>query len=91
MNVRAHVVFRGKVQGVFFRANTQEQALELSVNGWVKNASDGSVEAVFEGEKTRVLDLIEWCSKHQPYARVTKTDVAWEPYTGEFKSFMVRH
>ena len=46
---RAHVLVSGKVQGVFFRQKTKQQALSLGVNGWVRNLPDGRVEAVFEG------------------------------------------
>jgi len=91
MNVRAHVIFSGKVQGVFFRANTERKAVELGVNGWVKNLPDRTVEAIFEGEKTRILELIEWCSKHQPMAEVSNTEVNWEEYKGEFNKFSVKY
>ena len=52
--VRLHVVIEGRVQGVFFRANTREEAISLGLNGWVRNCLDGRVEAVFEGEKDKV-------------------------------------
>ncbi len=89
MNARAHIVFSGRVQGVFFRANTQRQAVELGVRGWVKNLPDRAVEAVFEGPKPKVKQLIEWCRHHQPMARVTNAEVTWEDYSGEFKSFEI--
>ena len=53
--VRAHLVVSGRVQGVFFRAETQEKANELGVSGWVKNLAEDRVEAVFEGEKAIML------------------------------------
>ena len=80
---RAHVYFSGKVQGVFFRANTERKARELGINGWVRNLPDGRVEAVFEGEKSAVEELIEWCRNKQPYARVTDTETVWEEPKGE--------
>jgi acylphosphatase len=89
MNVRAHVIFSGRVQGVFFRANTERKAVELGVYGWVKNLPDRTVEAVFEGDKTRVQNLIDWCSKHQPMATVTSMQVDWEEFKGEFNKFSV--
>ena len=52
--LRAHVVVHGLVQGVWFRASTKDEADRLGVSGWVRNLSDGSVEAVFEGEKKKV-------------------------------------
>ncbi len=91
MNARASVKFRGKVQGVFFRANTQETAIRFGVFGWVKNLHDGSVGAVFEGEKDDIEGLIEWCKLRQPYAHVESADVKWEDYRGEFTRFEVRY
>jgi acylphosphatase len=90
MNVRAYVIFSGKVQGVWFRANTQQKAVELKVTGWVRNRPDGSVEAVFEGEKGRVETVINWCSNYQPYARVDNTEIRWEDFSNEFSRFDVR-
>ncbi|MBW1956373.1 MAG: acylphosphatase, partial [Deltaproteobacteria bacterium] len=52
--VRAHVVIHGRVQGVFFRMETRKTALRHEVDGWVRNNPDGTVEAVFEGDKPRV-------------------------------------
>ncbi len=50
-NIRKHVIIKGRVQGVWFRATTQEHALSCGLTGWVKNTRDGNVEAVFEGEE----------------------------------------
>lgn len=91
MKVRAHVYVSGRVQGVFFRSETQDEALRHNVTGWVRNLPDGRVEAVFEGEKEAVEKLIEFCKRGPPGARVTKVEVAWEPYTGEFKDFKIRY
>ena len=54
MKVEAHVLISGKVQGVWFRANTKEKARQLDIKGWVRNLPDGRVEAVFQGEKGMV-------------------------------------
>ncbi len=62
MTVRAEVIFLGKVQGVWFRANTQKFAVGHGVVGTVRNLPDGSVEAVFEGEKTDVVSVISKCA-----------------------------
>jgi len=50
-NVRKRVIIKGRVQGIWFRATTQEHALASGLTGWVKNTWDGDVEAVFEGEQ----------------------------------------
>jgi len=91
LRVRAHVYVSGRVQGVFFRSETQDEALRLGLTGWVRNLPDGRVEAVLEGEKDMVERLIEWCRRGPPGASVTKVEVAWEDYRGEFRGFRVRY
>ena len=90
-NVRVRVIIEGRVQGVFFRHHTQEMAYKLGVNGWVKNRRDGSVEALFEGDKNIVDQIIQWCHRGPSEARVTKVHSTWENYTGEFNDFSVRY
>jgi acylphosphatase len=87
--VRAHVVFEGLVQGVFFRANTQRCASSLGLTGWVRNRADGAVEAVFEGEEEVVREAVEWCATKQPHARVDKKTVEFADATGEFGTFSI--
>lgn len=81
--VRARVVITGRVQGVFFRAETRETAESLGLSGWVRNVPDGSVEAVFEGERSRVREAVEWCRKGPPGARVDAIEVKMEEPAGE--------
>jgi acylphosphatase len=90
-NLRAHVIIHGLVQGVWFRASTKEVALKLGVRGWVKNLPDGSVEALFEGEKKKVEEIVGWCRQGPAGSRVEKVDLGWEPYKGEFAQFDVRY
>ena len=89
--VRAHVVVSGRVQGVFFRAKTQEKAKELGVFGWVKNLSEGRVEAVFEGERDKVEQMVKWAKKGPPGAIGNDLNVVWEEYQAEFNNFEIRH
>jgi acylphosphatase len=89
VRIRAHVFFGGQVQGVFFRANAKEFAESLGVTGWVRNTSDGRVEAVFEGEQSDVLDVIEWCELRQPYAKVASKTVETSEPTDEFSEFAI--
>jgi acylphosphatase len=84
---RAHLIISGFVQGVFFRAHTQDKALELGLEGWVRNRYDGTVEAVFEGEKDKVEEMIGWCQRGPSGARVSGVSVDWEDYKGEFRGF----
>lgn len=89
--VRVHIVVSGRVQGVFFRAETQEKAQQLGVTGWVKNLSEGRVEAVFEGERAKVEEMVEWAKKGPPGAIVNDLDLSWEEYRGEFSNFEIRY
>ncbi|MEA2090045.1 MAG: acylphosphatase [Thermoproteota archaeon] len=91
MKVRAHVLVSGRVQGVFFRSETQHEARRRNVTGWVRNLPDGRLEAVFEGEKDGVEKLIEFCNRGPPMGRVTNVEVRWENYKGEFEAFRVRY
>ena len=90
MNARAHVFVSGSVQGVFFRVETRSEAVKRNVAGWVRNTSEGRVEAIFEGEKADVEQLIDFCRRGPPGARVTEIDVQWEEYTGDFKAFKIQ-
>ena len=87
MKVRVHVIVSGRVQGVFFRYETKKEALKRGVKGWVRNLPTGEVEAVFEGEKEDVEEMIKFCRKGPPLAKVKDVKVSWEEYKGEFKSF----
>ena len=65
-----HVRIRGEVQGVFFRRWVQEQAIRRGLRGWVRNRSDGTVEAVFSGEMSTVRELAKACHQGPPKAKV---------------------
>ena len=89
--VRKHAIIKGFVQGVWFRATTQEQALAHHVTGWVKNTPDGNVEAVFEGEAQDVEKVLQWCHRGPSEARVTNVLTDREEYSGEFEDFSIRY
>jgi acylphosphatase len=91
MKVRAHVIVSGIVQGVNFRYHTKLKAKENNVTGWVRNLVDGRVEAVFEGEKKCVEKIIEFCKVGPPNAYVSKVEVRWEKFEGEFDDFEIRY
>lgn len=88
---RARVVVSGRVQGVFFRQNTQQKAKELGITGWVKNLPDGQVEAIFEGDKEKVEKMVKWAEKGPDSARVDSFNVEWQEYRGEFENFEMRY
>ena len=75
MTTIRHVVFRGRVQGVGFRAFVEETAARTGVEGWVRNRRDGAVEAVFAGDVKLVEQAIAACRKGPPAARVDGADV----------------
>jgi acylphosphatase len=89
--ISAHVIIKGWVQGVYFRAFTRDQARSLGLTGWVQNRRDDSVEACFEGEKDKVEQMIAWCHRGSPPSRVDKVEVSYGPYSGEFEIFEVRY
>lgn len=74
MRVRRRVIVSGRVQGVFFRASMESEASRAGVCGWVRNRSDGTVEAVLEGPPEAVDAVARWCSHGPPGASVS--DVA---------------
>jgi len=87
---RLVIVVSGRVQGVWFRAATREQALRLGLHGWVRNLPDGRVEALLEGEEHAVRRLLEWCKTGPPGARVDLVDARWETATNELEGFSIR-
>jgi len=91
MTARAHAIFSGKVQGVFFRATTQRKAIDMDLNGWVRNLPNGTVEAVFEGSKEKIEEALEWLKKKPKYARVADIQLTWQEFQNEFKDFEIRY
>jgi acylphosphatase len=74
MNVIRHIVVRGRVHGVGYRAFVEHEALRRGLEGWVRNCRDGSVEAAFKGEEAIVADMIEICRRGPYSARVDVLD-----------------
>jgi acylphosphatase len=86
---RLHVVIEGRVQGVFFRASTRDEARARGLAGWVRNLPDGRVEALFEGDKRIVENMLTWCRKGPPYAYVDRIEEEWRAYVGDLTDFRV--
>jgi acylphosphatase len=86
-NRRVHALISGRVQGVFYRASTMDEAMRLGLTGWVKNLADGRVELVAEGAPEAIDALISWCRKGPPHARVTSIEIKEQTPTGEFNRF----
>ena len=87
--VRANIVVRGRVQGVFFRASAQQEALALGLTGEISNLPDGAVEAVVEGERRAVDDFVAWCKRGPPAARVEDVRVKMGSPRNEFRTFTI--
>jgi len=90
MTAARRIRVTGRVQGVFFRAWTREQAVRLSVNGWVRNCADGSVEAHVEGEEAAVEEMIVAIKRGPEAARVEALDCEAVDPTGAH-NFEVKH
>src|SRR4249920_1102242 len=87
---RVHLKISGRVQGVYFRASTAEEARRLGVTGWVMNCRDSSVEVMAEGEREQLEELIRWCHGGPPGAQVKEVRVEWEVSKEEFQSFFIK-
>ncbi len=87
---RVQLLIEGKVQGVCYRAFTQDQALNLGLSGWVRNMHDGRVEAVLEGQRELIEQAILACKNGPPGARVTDVDITWKSPLGE-QGFEIRY
>ncbi len=86
---RAELVIEGRVQGVFYRASAQQEAMGLGLTGEIRNLPGGEVEAIVEGPQERVEEFISWCRRGPPSARVEQVRVKWSPARGEFRTFRV--
>ena len=88
---RIHVIVQGRVQGVFFRAYTKEEADRLGLVGWVRNRHDGAVEALIEGEAAAVDRMIDWLHQGSPMANVVRVQVTEEEAVGEHRDFAINY
>lgn len=90
MKKRLHVWIYGVVKGVFFRAQTKEEADKLGLKGFVRNTPEG-VEAVFEGDTEKLREMLQFLKQGPKYSKVDKVESKEENYTGEFKDFRIVH
>ena len=87
---RVHLLISGLVQGVWYRASTEQEAQRLGLHGWVRNLPDGRVEALAEGPEAVLQTFIAWCHRGPQHARVEQVESQWGEATGEFSGFSVR-
>lgn len=83
-----HIIVKGKVQGVFYRASAKQKARELALGGWIKNTVEGNVEVMVTGEQQKIESFIQWCHKGPEEAIVTHVEVLQAP-DQSFDSFNV--
>lgn len=87
-----HAIVEGRVQGVFYRASTQEEAQRIGVNGWVRNRADGSVEVLVTGDADRVDRLIGWLSEGPPMSQVSRVSIEEQGDSASvFNGFEIRY
>ena len=85
--VRVHLLIRGEVQGVCYRASAREEGARLGLGGWVRNLPSGEVEGEVEGPDEAVEQFIRWCHRGPPAAVVTEVVVERQEHRGEFEGF----
>ena len=86
---RVHVLIEGRVQGVFFRAFTRDEARARGLTGWVRNLPDGRVEALFEGDQRLLEEMLAWCRQGPRYSYVDHVEADWQPYRGDLAEFRI--
>ncbi len=87
MKARARMVITGVVQGVGYRAFAERRASNLGLTGWVRNRADGSVEALVEGERDKIEELLTHCRRGPTLSQVEDVEVTWEDFRGENSYF----
>lgn len=90
MSVRKNILVKGFVQEVSYRKQTARVARHLGVRGWVRNLSDGNVEASFEGEEAAVNALIAWCAFGPVKGRVDEVRILESTGNGGYADFTIR-
>ncbi|WP_299976839.1 acylphosphatase [Desulfobacula sp.] len=89
--IQIKVIVSGRVQGVFYRFHTKNTADRLGVKGYVKNLSNGSVEAVFEGEQPSVTQMMDWCHKGPAASKVEDVLAEKAEAPSNFETFEIRY
>lgn len=87
---RYRVVVKGRVQGVWYRQSTLEEAKRLGLRGWVQNLANGDVEILVEGEEKTLGELVDWCKNGPPLAVVEDINIKEEPFAGDLPKFYIK-
>lgn len=91
MKKRVHILVSGRVQGVFFRANSKHFAEKLGLTGWARNLEDGRVEIVAEGEEENLVNFVALVKRGPITAKVEEAKVEWASPSNEFNDFQIRY
>lgn len=91
MKSKVHVIISGRVHGVWFRATTKQKAEQLGLTGWVRNTSDGNVEAVFEGDGENIKEMLDWCHHGPPSAEVENVEIEKQTPSNGFDGFSIKY
>ena len=89
--IQARIIFHGKVQGVFFRKCVFEHAKKFSVHGYVRNLSDDTVEALFQGKKSEIEKLIEVIKKNPGSASISKIELEYQDMGKKYFDFVIEY
>lgn len=89
-NIRVHIIVKGRVQGVAFRAHVEYYALQIGVLGWVRNVDNDSVETVAEGTPEKVEQFITIVKQGSKLSRVDEAKIDYEEPTGQLTGFSVK-
>ena len=85
------LIIKGHVQGVCYRASTQQQAQRLQLQGWVRNEKNGDVCVKAEGPQKQLEQLIEWCRQGPVAAQVNSVNIIWQTASGNYPAFTIRY
>jgi acylphosphatase len=87
---RLRIIVSGRVQDVFFRAATADEARWLGIQGFARNRPDGTVEIVAEGSRKQLEALLAWAHTGPPHSRVDEVAAEWAKFQGDFNDFRAR-
>jgi len=88
---RIHAVVHGRVQGVFFRETSRQQATVLGLSGWVKNLPDGTVETEFQGKEKTVARMLDWLAQGSSLSNVTRVESREKATVSEGVDFVIMY
>ena len=90
-NKRIQLIISGRVQGVFYRVNTQQKAQQLHLVGWVRNCTDGTVETEAQGTEENITEFTNWCKEGPQFAKVQSVKTQELDQLTDETSFEIRH